>query len=236
MVEFEVKHLWSLHTVRGRFRRFDGVYIVGLPGSEIELTIDAASADTGNAAHDKHLRSADFFDVAEYPKVRFTSKHITGLGNGHVHVSSELEVVGTTIPLAFDASVRVIDGELELEATTTVDQRRIAMSQGPLRQRPAADEAPREDAPRARRARIKASNATRPMPRPASQVSRPDGDIPGWRDEILTRSAEGRISRSSGGLRSTASPSMPACTGAGPSTLSEVAVHARPGVRLVPRA
>jgi polyisoprenoid-binding protein YceI len=133
MVEFEVKHLWSLHTVRGRFRRFDGVYIVGLPGSEIELTIDAASADTGNAAHDKHLRSADFFDVAEYPKVRFTSKHITGLGNGHVHVSSELEVVGTTIPLAFDASVRVIDGELELEATTTVDQRRIGMSQGPLR-------------------------------------------------------------------------------------------------------
>jgi polyisoprenoid-binding protein YceI len=46
MVEFEVKHLWGLHTVRGRFRRFDGVYIVGLPGSEIELTIDAASADT----------------------------------------------------------------------------------------------------------------------------------------------------------------------------------------------
>jgi hypothetical protein len=50
-----------------------------------------------------------------------------------VHVSGELEVVGTTIPLAFDASVRVIDGELELEATTTVDQRRIGMSQGPLR-------------------------------------------------------------------------------------------------------
>ena len=132
-VEFEVKHLWGLHTVRGRFRRFDGVYIVGLLGSKIELTIDAASADTGNAARDKHLRSADFFDVDEHPQVRFTSKHITGLGSGRVRVSGELEAAGTTTPLAFDASVRVIDGELELEATTTVDQRRLGMSQGPLR-------------------------------------------------------------------------------------------------------
>ena len=37
------------------------------------------------------------------------------------------------VPLAFDASVRVIDGELELEATTTIDQRRFGMSEGPLR-------------------------------------------------------------------------------------------------------
>jgi hypothetical protein len=69
-------------------------------------------------------------------------------------VSGELEAAGTTIPLAFDTSVRVIDGELELEVTTTVDQRRIGMSQGPLRNRPTVDEAPREDAPRARTARI----------------------------------------------------------------------------------
>ena len=54
------------------------------------------------------------------------------MGNGHVHVSGELEAAGTRVPLAFDASVRVIDGELELEATTTVDQRRFGMSEGPL--------------------------------------------------------------------------------------------------------
>ena len=56
-VEFEVKHLWGLHTVRGRFRSFDGAYIVGPGGSEIELTIDAASIDTGVAKRDEHLRS-----------------------------------------------------------------------------------------------------------------------------------------------------------------------------------
>ena len=132
-VEFEVEHFWGLHTVRGRFRRFDGVYVVGTAGLEIELTIDAASVDTGNAARDKHLRSPDFFDVDANPQVRFTSTRITGLGNGHVHVRGELEAAGAPVPVAFDASVRVIDGELELEATTTVDQRRFGMSQGPLR-------------------------------------------------------------------------------------------------------
>ena len=47
-------------------------------------------------------------------------------------MSGELDAAGTRVPLAFDASVRVIGGELELEATTTVDQRRFGMSQGPL--------------------------------------------------------------------------------------------------------
>ena len=48
-VEFEVRHLWGLHTIRGRFRRCDGSYVVGPAGSAIELTIDAASVDTANA-------------------------------------------------------------------------------------------------------------------------------------------------------------------------------------------
>ena len=114
-VEFEARHLWGLHTVRGSFRSFDGAYIVGPGGSEIELTIDAASVETGVARRDEHLRSPDFLFVALHPQVRFRSTRITGLANGDVHVSGELEAAGTSVPLAFDASVSVIDGELELE-------------------------------------------------------------------------------------------------------------------------
>jgi polyisoprenoid-binding protein YceI len=106
-VEFEVKHLWGMHTVRGGFRSFDGAYIVGPGGSEIELTIDAASIDTRVTKRDEHLRSPDFFFVALHPQVRFRSTRVTGLGNGDVHVSGTLEAAGTTVPLAFDASVRV---------------------------------------------------------------------------------------------------------------------------------
>ncbi len=132
-VEFEVGHLWGLHTVRGRFRSFDGAYVVGPGGSEIELTINADSVDTGCAARDEHFRSADFFDADRHPQVRFTSTRVTGLGSGRVRVSGELEAAGRRVPLAFDASVRLIDGDLELEATTTVDHFRFGISDGPLR-------------------------------------------------------------------------------------------------------
>ena len=132
-VEFEVKHLWGLHTVRGRFRSFDGAYIVGPGGTEIELTIDAASIDTGIAAARRGISDQPTSSSSPlHPQVRFRSTRVTGLGNGDVHVSGDLEAAGTTVPLAFDASVRVIDGELELEATTTVDQGRFGMSEGPL--------------------------------------------------------------------------------------------------------
>jgi len=65
--------------------------------------------------------------------VRFTSTRVAGLGSGRAHVSGELEAGGKRVPLAFNVSVRLIDGDLELEATTTVDQSRFGMSDGPLR-------------------------------------------------------------------------------------------------------
>jgi polyisoprenoid-binding protein YceI len=132
IVEFEVEHLWGLHTVHGRFTRFDGSYVRGPAGTVIELTIDAASIDTGNAERDSHLRSWDFFDVVPNPQVRFTSTDVKGLGNGHVHVRGELEAAGSSVSLEFDASVLLVGAELEIEATTTVDQRRFGMSEGPL--------------------------------------------------------------------------------------------------------
>jgi polyisoprenoid-binding protein YceI len=132
-VEFEVEHYWGLHTVRGRFRRFDGVYFLGPAGPEIELTLEAGSVDTGNSARDRHLRSAGFFDVDEHPQVRFTSTQVVGLGNGQVRVNGELDVAGTSAHLSFEASVRMIGADLEMEATTTVDQRRFGLNQGPFR-------------------------------------------------------------------------------------------------------
>ena len=132
-VEFEVEHFWGLHAVRGRFQSFSGAYVVGPGGSAIELTIDAASVDTGCAARDRHLRSAEFFHAEEHPQVRFTSTRITGLGGGRVRVAGELEAAGRRVPLAFDASVRLTDADLEFEATATVDQSRFGMAEGPLR-------------------------------------------------------------------------------------------------------
>jgi polyisoprenoid-binding protein YceI len=130
-IEFEARHLWGLRTVRGRFTRFDGVYVTGPDGPAIELTIDADSIDTGEAVRDRHLRSYDFFDVVEHPEVRFTSTEVSP-ADGYWRVSGELHAAGKSVPLVLDASVRQIGPDVELDATTTVDPRALGMSRGPL--------------------------------------------------------------------------------------------------------
>lgn len=131
-VEFDVKSFWGLATVHGRFDRFDGSYTTGPGGTTIELTIDADSIDTGNKTRDKHLRSPGFFHVAEHPRVRFTSTRVDDVGSGLLHVVGRLEAAGKNVLLEFPATVRTTDDGLEVEATTTVDQRELAMSSGTL--------------------------------------------------------------------------------------------------------
>jgi polyisoprenoid-binding protein YceI len=131
-VGFAVKTFWGVSTVRGSFDRFDGSYEVGPDGAKIELTIDADSLDTGNRTRDKHLRSTDFFGVAEHPQVRFTSTRVHDVGDGILHVVGDLEAAGTVVQLEFPAVVQAVDHGLQVEATTTVDQARLGISSGQL--------------------------------------------------------------------------------------------------------
>jgi polyisoprenoid-binding protein YceI len=129
-VAFAVQTFWGLATVHGRFGHVGGSYEVRPDGTKIELTIDADSLDTGNRLRDKHLRSAEFFNVAEHPQVRFTSTRVRDTGDGALHVEGGLEAAGKVVPLEFDAKVRQVDHGLQVEATTTVDQRQFGMSSG----------------------------------------------------------------------------------------------------------
>jgi polyisoprenoid-binding protein YceI len=76
-VEFSVRHL-MIAKVRGRFRVFGGeIDIAEIPeDSMVEVEIDAASIDTGDAQRDAHLRSADFLDVEHYPKLVYHSTSV----------------------------------------------------------------------------------------------------------------------------------------------------------------
>ena len=131
-VEFAVKTFWGLGTVRGRFERFDGGYDPASDRQSIELTIDAGSLDTGLGKRDEHLRSADFFHIADHPRVRFRSTHVRNAGDGTLHIQGRLEAAGVVVPLDVDAAVRQVGEELEVEAVTTVDPRSFGMSSGPL--------------------------------------------------------------------------------------------------------
>jgi polyisoprenoid-binding protein YceI len=131
-VEFAVKTFWGLGTVRGRFERFDGWYDAGPDRQSIELTIDPGSINTALDKRDEHLRSADFFHIGDHPRVRFTSTRVRNAGDGTLHVKGGLEAAGVAVPLEFDAEMRQVGEELEVEARTTVDPRRFGMSRGHL--------------------------------------------------------------------------------------------------------
>jgi polyisoprenoid-binding protein YceI len=129
-IEFRTPTFWGLITVKGRFEHYDGTLDLRHEPA-VELTIDASSLETGNNKRDKHLRSADFFDVDNHPQVRFVSDSAT-LDGERLTVSGRLYAAGKSMPLNLDANLRRAGDELEVEARTSADHRELGMSDGLL--------------------------------------------------------------------------------------------------------
>jgi len=104
-VAFQVRHLLS--KVRGRFADFAGTieFDESNPrNSRVEVTIQAISIDTAEADRDKHLRSADFFDVDTYPVLTFTSTSVAPRGANIYDVVGDLTIHGATMQVTLPAS------------------------------------------------------------------------------------------------------------------------------------
>jgi polyisoprenoid-binding protein YceI len=129
-VKFHVRHFYGLMTVKGEFADFDGTLDLGATPA-VELTIQAASLDTNLAKRDEHLRSKDFFDAERHPQVRFVSDRAE-LDGDTLRVHGQLHAACRQIPLKLDATMREIDGELEIEAVTEADHRELGMTWSPL--------------------------------------------------------------------------------------------------------
>jgi polyisoprenoid-binding protein YceI len=127
-VEFHAPTLWGLATVKGQLKHCDGVLDLHRRPA-IELTIDAASLHTNNRIRDRHLRSADFFDAKKHPEVRFISDTAT-LEGERLKVRGRLYAAGKSIPLELDARWRRVGDEIEVDARTYADHRKLGMSHG----------------------------------------------------------------------------------------------------------
>lgn len=115
-VSFTIRHFVS--NVPGRFKDFDGVikYDPQNPAaSSVNFTIQAASIDTDNADRDNHLKGADFFDVAKFPTLTFSSTSVKAVDADTLEVTGELTMKGVTkkvtVPVDVLGSVKTPRGE-----------------------------------------------------------------------------------------------------------------------------
>ena len=101
-IGFQAKHL-MVTKVRGHFEEYDSKVEIAddLTESKIEVTLDAASITTGAADRDEHLRSADFIDAGNHPRLRFVSTEISRDGDDW-KVTGDLTIRDVTRPVTLD--------------------------------------------------------------------------------------------------------------------------------------
>lgn len=111
-VGFTVGHL-GLSQIQGRFDRTSGTITAdpkNLDGASVTFTIETASINTNVTQRDDHLRTADFFDVAEFPQMKFVSTNIRRKGSGYVAEGKlTIKDVTKTIQIPFKAYGPVTD-------------------------------------------------------------------------------------------------------------------------------
>jgi len=97
-VHFSVRHL-VIAKVRGTFARWSGT--VQAPDGDfskatVAVTIDASSISTGVDQRDAHLKSPDFFDVAQYPELKFAGRRVEPRSGGEIDLIGDLTIKGVT--------------------------------------------------------------------------------------------------------------------------------------------
>jgi len=97
-IGFKVKHMMFTN-VSGKFSKFDATIEAedsNLENAKIEFTGAIDSVTTGNADRDTHLLSADFFDAAQFPEIKFSATSFTKINEGEYELVGDLNLHGVT--------------------------------------------------------------------------------------------------------------------------------------------
>jgi polyisoprenoid-binding protein YceI len=104
---FTVDHL-GVSTVFGRFNKTSGKFTIDRAAKtgSVDITVETASIDTGDSdkggrarSRDEHLRAADFFNTAEFPKATFKSTSVFFSADNPATIDGHLTLLGVTRPL-----------------------------------------------------------------------------------------------------------------------------------------
>ena len=142
-VLFRIEHM-QVSAFYGRFTGLSGRYALDADDPskcEVQITIDTASADSGNEDRDKHIRSPDFLNVKQFPVATFRSTSIVAAKGSKsdrrtYSVSGVLDLRGVqgevTFPMTLiGAKVTPMGHRSGLEGKLTIDRRKFGMDSFP---------------------------------------------------------------------------------------------------------
>jgi polyisoprenoid-binding protein YceI len=138
IIGFAVRHL-EINWVEGRFKEFEGTIHYDekdVTKSSVEFSAKVESVDTGVAPRDKHLRTADFFEVEKYPTLSFKSTSVERKGKDAYVLRGDLTLKGVTKPvqLPFKITGAVKDPwgntRFGIEAQTKINRRDFGINYG----------------------------------------------------------------------------------------------------------
>jgi len=105
-IVFKVKHL-GFSWLEGHVDKFDGQFVFDTENpanNRVQVRMDMRSLDTKHAERDKHLKSADFFDVESHPQASFVSTGWEDLGNGKAKLKGTLTLRGIKKEVILDVT------------------------------------------------------------------------------------------------------------------------------------
>ncbi|MBO9546599.1 YceI family protein [Caulobacter sp.] len=124
---------WSGSGIDGRFKTWSADILFSpeaLDRSKVTVSIDMASAATGDDQRDQSLPSGDFFDTAEHPKATFTATKFRKTGEGKFVADGTLDLRGVKKPLSLPFTLKIDGDTATARGVTTLDRTTFGVGQG----------------------------------------------------------------------------------------------------------
>jgi len=138
-IGFSVKHMMVSNS-KGNFTSFSGTFDYDIASKILksaEGVIEVASIDTNNGKRDDHLKNADFFNVAKFPKMTFKSTSIKKNPDGSFELAGILNVLGVDHEIVLPVTITgPIDDpwgnqRIGVECITVLNRRELGITNSP---------------------------------------------------------------------------------------------------------
>lgn len=124
---------WNGEAIDGRFGRWRAAIRFSpdeLAKSQIRVTVDLASADTGDGQRDDSLKSSDFFDTGAHPSAVFTARDIRHLGEERYEGRGTLDLRGVSKPATLRFALKIDGDKARVTGTARIDRTAFGVGQG----------------------------------------------------------------------------------------------------------